>query len=67
MAATYPITRRTRVSPRAARLGAIASPGGMEDRSEVLACLVFGLLLATVVLVFGLLIAIGPAAGGPLR
>ncbi|MEK7217218.1 MAG: hypothetical protein AAB289_16665 [Chloroflexota bacterium] len=67
MAATYPIMRRRQVSPRAARLGAFASPGALGDRSEVLACLAFGLLLATVVLVFGLLIAIGPAAGGPLR
>ena len=44
-----------------------ASPVVVIDRGEVMACIAFGLLLATVVLVFGLLIAIGPVAGGPLR
>ncbi len=67
MAANYRIVRPMQMSPVATRARTGAPSALRVDRNELMACIAFGLLLAVIVLVFGLLIAIGPAAGGPLR
>ena len=68
MAAEYRFTRPMPMASRDVRPHAGGSPlVASVDRSELLACVAYVLLVGTMVLVFGLLISFGPAAGGPLR